>query len=154
VVSEYAHAVVEHEWPLMDQKRTSRLAGDAIDKLYVALQSYEPVTEAQKTFYGAASANLDVLISLRRERLHRSEHNLPMIVQVLIFVGAFITIALLYFFGMRCALVHVVMVGAVAALLAFNLMLTVVLDHPYSGDIAVDSHAFKEGVLRQFWPAD
>ena len=40
----------------------------------------------------------------------------------------------------------------VAALLDFNLLLAVVLDHPFSGDITVSFAPFKQGALSGFWP--
>ena len=41
-------------------------------------------------------------------------------------------------------------VGAVAALIGFSLLLVVVLDRPFAGELSVSPAPYKEGALAQF----
>lgn len=58
-----------------------------------------------------------------------------------------LTLAFTIVFGVRNRRVHTVMVASYAALLGFSMLLVVVLDHPYSGDVRVSSAPFFDGAL-------
>ena len=58
-VGAYTHAVVDEEWDLLREGKASTLAANDISALYAVLQSYEPKTEAQKTFYTASVERLN-----------------------------------------------------------------------------------------------
>jgi hypothetical protein len=49
--------------------------------------------------------------------------------------------------------VQVVIVACTAAFISFAYLLTILLDFPFAGDLAVTNAAFKEGALASFWPA-
>ena len=68
-VGEYAHAVVDDEWGLLRDGKTSERASQGISNVYSALQRYEPKTETQKTFYAASVEHLDEALAARRTRL-------------------------------------------------------------------------------------
>jgi Protein of unknown function (DUF4239) len=151
-VGEYVHAVSEHEWGLMSVRRESPLTEQAIDHLYAALQRYDPVGTSAGAFYNEVSSKLDDVIADRRQRLRYGGYGLPGVLEVLLVGGAFMIIGFLYFFGTRSERVHLLMSGAVAALLAFNLLLALMLEHPFAGGVAVDRTTFRQGELAQFWP--
>jgi hypothetical protein len=44
------------------------------------------------------------------------------------------------------------MSGGVALLLGFAVLLSMLLQHPFSGDISVKSTPFREGTLAELWP--
>ena len=48
---------------------------------------------------------------------------------------------------------QVVVVACTAAFISFAYLLTILLDFPFAGDLAVANTAFKEGALASFWPA-
>ncbi|MFI8939281.1 DUF4239 domain-containing protein [Streptomyces syringium] len=63
-VGDYAHTVVEVQWPLMREGRADYAASQTqIDKIYTVLQAYEPVTERQKAFYGQIIERLNDLVA-------------------------------------------------------------------------------------------
>ena len=39
-----------------------------------------------------------------------------------------------------------------ALLIGFNLLVATLLDHPFSGDVAISSNPFRVGALSRFWP--
>jgi hypothetical protein len=69
--------------------------------------------------------------------------------QVLLIGGALMLVGFLYVLGVPSGRVQTVMVVSVAALTSFNLLLAVVLDLPFSGDVAVSSEPFTSGTLAQ-----
>jgi len=150
-VHRYAHAVVEDEWSLMNDRRESAPAWAAIDDLYRAVQDFVPADANQGLFYQEISATLDELLASRRQRLRQSQYGLPGVLELLIVVGALMIIGFIYFLGTSSQRAHLSMSGAVAALLAFNLLLALLLEHPFTGDLAVKNTAFQQSDLAQFW---
>lgn len=83
------------------------------------------------------------------QRLHFAEDSLPGAFQVLILGGAVVLIGFMYFIGIASSRVQMTMTLGIAALIAFNLLLIVLLDHPFSGDIGVSDKPFHQGALVQ-----
>jgi hypothetical protein len=148
----YAEAVVGEEWRLMEDGRESARAWARVDELYKVLQGYEPRTESESAFYGEAVAKLDEVVGSRRARLAHAQESLPGTFQIMIVGGALLLLGFLYFFGMQSTRAQLVMVVGVAGLIGFNLVLAVVLDHPFSGDMTVSHAPFREGALARFFP--
>jgi hypothetical protein len=155
VVSEaakqYVHTVVQDEWDTMSQGQQSPLTQFSLDGLYRALREYEPNGATETGFYQEASSNLEQVDTSRRERLRMSQRQLPNVLQVLIVGGAALIILFTYFFGVESTTIHVLMTAGVALLIGFSLLLSLLLQSPFSGDISVDNSVFREGVLAQFW---
>jgi hypothetical protein len=149
---DYVHSVVEQEWPRMSSGIDSRSTREALDRLYGAVVAYEPQTQVEQAFYAEIAGKLDEIVFSRRQRVHQATYELPPVLEALIGFGALLMIAVMYFFGTRSTRIHVFMSAAVAALLAFNLLLVLLLEHPFAGEVAVRSTPFRQGVLAQFWP--
>jgi hypothetical protein len=143
-LDEYTRIVINTEWELMRGGELDPAAWRQIDGLYAALQRYRPQTETQTAFYGEAVGKLNEIVAARRERVRYAEETLPGALQVLIFGGAFVLIGFMLFIGMAPGHLQMTMVISVAALLGLNLLLVVLLDHPFSGDLSVSDHAFTE----------
>ncbi|MER5862860.1 hypothetical protein [Kitasatospora sp. NPDC002040] len=151
-VGAYVHGVADVQWPLMREGNPDfEATGALLQGVYDALQSYEPVTEAEKAYYGQAAASLDTIVAQRRARITMATQELPILLQVLVYGGALVILPLTFLFGVRSRSMQVLFVGCVAALIGFSILLTVVLDHPFAGDLSVSPDPFKEGSLAQFW---
>jgi amino acid transporter len=149
-VGDYIYVVQHEEWPAMAHGHESEAAWNALDSLYAAFQGYEPTTESQKVFYAEAVARLNDLASARRERLNDNEESLPMTFEILLVGGAVLLLLFTFFLRMPSARMHAAMVVSVAALLGFNLLLALVLDFPFSGQVVVSNRAFTQGSLASF----
>ncbi|MBH1935904.1 DUF4239 domain-containing protein [Streptomyces sp. AV19] len=148
----YVHTVVEYQWPRMREGRADHTAATPrLDRVYADLQAYEPRTAAQQAFYEKALDGLDDIAAQRRARLRQSSQQLPLLFQVLVFGGALVVLAIICLFGNRRKSVQILFVGSVAVLIGFSLLLVIVLDLPFSGDLSVDPDPYREGVLAAFW---
>ncbi|GAA3006761.1 hypothetical protein GCM10020229_33600 [Kitasatospora albolonga] len=151
-MSGYLHAVVDVQWPLMREGEPNyESTARSLDAVYDALQSYEPQTETQQTFYELAAGNLNEVVAQRRARITMATQQLPLLLQVLVFGGALVIIPLTFLYGVRSRRMQLLFVGTVAALVGFSLLLTLVLDRPFSGELSVSPAPYKEGALAQFW---
>jgi hypothetical protein len=150
-VDNYAHAVVNDEWDTMTSGDESPLAASSLAAMYEELQEVDASDPNLSTFYQEASSNLHEVDSNRRERIRLSQRGLPGVLQFLIVGGALLIIVFTFFFGIQSTTIHVVMTAGVTLLLGFSVLLSLLLQSPFSGDIAVQSSVFREGVLAQFW---
>ncbi|MEU5000175.1 DUF4239 domain-containing protein [Streptomyces sp. NPDC021622] len=152
-VGRYLHHVVEVQWANMRAGGMTLSSGEQMQGIYDALQSYEPVTEAQKTYYAEAADSLDDMATQRRARLTIAGQELPLLLQVLVFGGALVILPMTFLYGTRSRKMQLMFVAAVAALIGFSLLLVVVLDRPFAGDLSVSPELFHQGKLEQFWPS-
>ena len=83
----YARVVVEEEWPLMRQGKSSPKAWDLLDEIRAGLQDFDPSTPAQQILYEQALERVHELADARRERLLDAEHGLPAILWIVLIVG-------------------------------------------------------------------
>jgi hypothetical protein len=150
-IQEYVHAVVEDEWKAMAQGHKSARATAGLDNLYSVLQAYEPELASESAFYDQAVSALNEVTSTRRARLEASSQRLPGLFLALVLGGAVIVIGMTYLLDVRSEAIHLMFVGAVAGLVGFNLLLVVVMDHPFSGQLAIGNAPFKEEAMAQFW---
>ncbi|MFF5503657.1 DUF4239 domain-containing protein [Streptomyces roseolus] len=151
-LGDYVHAVVEKQWPLMRDGvprygATERSLVDAFD----VLQAYEPEGAREEVFYEEAVAHLNDVAAQRRARITMAEQELPPLLQVLAFGGALVLIPLTFLYGMRRLRIQLLFVASVAALIGFSLLLVLVLDRPFAGDLGVSPAPYKEGALARYW---
>ncbi|MFI8105787.1 DUF4239 domain-containing protein [Streptomyces sp. NPDC086023] len=152
-VGEYVHSVVEVQWPRMRSGEPAFSATSSrVEAMYDALQAYEPVTARDEVFYEQAVASLNDAVAQRRERISLAQAELPTLLKVLVFGGALVIIPLTFLFGLRSLRMQLLFVTAVAALIGFSLLLVLVLDRPFAGELAVSPAPYKEGALSKFWP--
>jgi hypothetical protein len=153
LASSYAQVVVEEEWPLMEQGRSSPQAWASIDQLRGAVLGLAPPTADQQVPYSQARYNetLDQLHDLgdaRRERLLAAGEGLPTILWVVLIGGGVITIAFTYLFGLESTVVHTLMVAALAVVLSLSLFSIAALDHPFRGDVRIHPDALEQDLER------
>ncbi len=104
----------------------------------------------EQVFYTETVARVNDVTGARRERLNDNEESIPIMFEVLLIGGAVLFLLFTFLFGMRSARLHATMVMAVATLLGLNLLLALVLDYPFSGQVVVSNTAFTQGGLAPF----
>src|SRR5919112_1954769 len=145
----YDQVVVEEEWPLMAQGRSSPKAWATLDELRGTILGLDPPTGAQLVRYNQVLEQLHALADARRERLLAASEGLATILWVVLIGGALITIAFSYLFGLDNTVVHTLMVAALAMVLSLSLFTVAALDYPFKGDVRIHPAAFEQ-VLERF----
>ena len=152
LVRSYAQVVVEEEWPLMAQGRSSPKAWATLDELRGTILGLNPPT-AQQTGYDQMRYNemleqLHDLGNARRERLLAAGQGLPTIMWIVLILGGVITVGFTYLFGLEDTLVHLLMVAALAMIISLSLFTVAALDYPFNGDIRVHPAAYEQDLER------
>lgn len=148
LAASYARVVVEEEWPLMREGRTSERAGELADELRASIQDFEPGTEAGQVLRSEGLTQLDDLYEHRALRLLEVREGLPPILWVVLVVGGVITVAFTYLFGMETPWLHMLAVAALTVVVTLIIYTIAVLDYPFNGDLRVGPDAFEQ-VLRE-----
>ncbi|MEX0173291.1 hypothetical protein [Streptomyces sp. LMG1-1-1.1] len=148
----YVHGVVENQWPMMREGAPDydATAGN-LQAVFDVLQSYEPKTPREEVFYEEAVSHLNDVAAQRRARLTMAEQQLPPLLQILAFGGALVLIPLTFLYGMRRRRIQVLFVASVAGLIGFSLLLVLVLDRPFAGDLSVSPAPYRQGALARYW---
>jgi hypothetical protein len=148
-VRAYRDAVVGPEWRAMEDGEYSAAAAQRLDGVYAALRAAEPRGTSQTAFHAEAVTALNELVVARRARLHAAGSSLPGVLVVLLIGGALLTLGFVLLQAVDDRRMHAAMAVAVAALLGFCLVVTLVLDHPFSGDVSVERAPYSEGALAE-----
>src|SRR5919199_3441118 len=153
LVRSYARVVVEQEWPLMAQGRSSPEAWDTLDELRATILGLKPTTGAKQTGYDQMRyeemlVQLHDLGNARRERLLAAEQGLPPILWVVLILGGVVTVGFTYLFGLENTLVHLLMVAALALIVSMSLFTVAALDYPFKGDIRIHPTAYENDLER------
>jgi Protein of unknown function (DUF4239) len=143
LVHAYARVVVEEEWPLMRQGKSSQKAWDLLDEIRSGVQDFQPSTPAQQVLYEQGLERVHELADARRERLLVADQGLPDILWVVLIIGGVVVVGFTYLFGLDSTLIHVLMVTALALVIALVLFTVAELDFPFRGGIRIGPEAME-----------
>jgi Protein of unknown function (DUF4239) len=107
------------------------------------LSQFEPVTEGQKVIYAQAYRGFYTIAELRGRRLQSVREGLPGPLWTIVLAGAFLSIAMTWFFDIKSQSMHFWMTVMFAMLLGLLIYLLAALDYPFRGKISVGPQAFE-----------
>jgi hypothetical protein len=145
----YARVVVDEEWALMGQGRTSPRAWDLLDEMTLSLENVEVRTKAQQVLYEEGLDLINELADARNARLVEAGEGIPNILWAVLLAGGIIVVGFTYLFGLENTVAHNLMVVALALVISSVLFTIGVLEYPFSGNIRVGPEGF-ELVLERF----
>lgn len=148
LAASYARVVVEEEWPMMQQGRTSPRAEALIAELQRSIQDFEPRTQAGQALQSEGLTQVDDLDEERALRLLEVREGIPPILWVVLVVGGVITVAFTFLFGMETPWLHMLAVAALTVIVSLILYTIAVLEYPFDDEARVGPDAF-ELVLRE-----
>ena len=142
-VRTYATSVEDSEWPYMavhqSEDPDTEYALNVVWKNVNHLS--EPANATAADFVQAAIRDASTATEERRSRILESSSQIPGTLWAVLIVGAIVTIAFTYLFGVDTLWHHALMVAALATLIALSLLVILTLNLPYTGDVAVKPEA-------------
>ena len=142
---DYAQLVADDEWPALAKGSVSDRTTDTLNKLWKSyVMDQKPQTSLDAALYTESLRRLNDLSDTRRLRINASRDVVPAMLWILLIGGGITTVAFTYFFGVSDMRAQVLMVAALTGEIAFILLLLVVLDNPFKGDIAVSPDPIRE----------
>jgi hypothetical protein len=141
----YVDAVLSEEWEAMrvsDEAAIERV-GRLLDHVWNALHGCAPQTESQQTVFGAALSRFNDLSDYRTSRLTASRQRIPLVMRILLYTGALITIGSMFLLAVDTLWVHAIVTAALAGAVAHILYLILDLDQAFGGHCHVGDAPFQ-----------
>jgi hypothetical protein len=148
-MSAYLKSVLADDWPAMAVGRSSPVTTRVLSDLYEQLVHYRPADLHDADLQKDLLSELDQLTRARRERLVMAEGTVPNVIWFVLFLGATLTIAFTFFFGIRNVLVQSLMTGVLAAIIFSAILVVVAIDRPYTGAVTLSKESIR-AVLEDF----
>jgi hypothetical protein len=145
----YLKEAVAKDWPAMDRGTSSPDVTMALSTIYTATLKYHAFDVHEALVVAQILRDVDRISEMRRERLVAATGVVPGIIWMVLFMGAFITIAFTFFFGTDNLRAQTIMSGALSILIFGGLLTIVAIDHPFAGTVKVGPGAL-EAVISDF----
>jgi hypothetical protein len=151
----YADLMQTDEWPAMQtggESSAARNSAERISNLTVAMIEADAGHHA--TVESAVMDQARAFIDARQARLEQNVEGIPSSLWTGLILGAVVTIAFTYLFGVKNFRTQLVMTGLLAAVIAIMFSMIVALDYPYRGDTSVTPERWKvmEGRISALHP--
>jgi hypothetical protein len=107
---QYVDAVIADEWRAMTDgnELVIERVGARLDAVWAAIHRCRPSNELQQTIYGEVLSRFNDLSDLRTSRLTASRQRIPLVMRILLYIGALITIGSMYLLAVDKLWVHAV----------------------------------------------
>lgn len=143
IIRKYLQTTVEQDWPTT---RVGRIPVDGIvvmRQLRSILHTFVPSGAGQEILHASVIQQLDEIGDLRRHRIYTATIGLPRALWIVVALGSFLNMLLLWLLDTRLAN-KCVLVGIVASFLGVVIWVLVLLDNPYQGPLAVGANPFQK----------
>jgi hypothetical protein len=143
-IRDYVDAVIAEEWRAMahgDEAVIERV-GELLDRVWVALHRCRPANDCQHAVYSEVLTRFNDLTYVRTSRLTSARTRIPIVMKLLLYLGAIILIGSIYLLGFDLLWVHATVTAALAGAVAHVLFLILDLDDAFAGNVMVSQQPF------------
>ncbi len=138
----YTQGVINDEWPHLGRYEQGPLPESSLMRVWATGTAFQPRTTQESDLYTQVLERMQDINRLRRERFQADRTRIPAILWVLLIGGGLTIVTFTFFFGTTSGHVHALMTAALAAVIAFTLVLIFVLDHPFAGSVRIGPEPF------------
>jgi hypothetical protein len=117
-----------------------------LDRLTRTVFAFNPGTTQEMVLYQSALRLLAQLTDNRNERLDSADGSVPTVMWFVLIAGGLITLGYPAFFGSTNLAAQVLMTASLAVLVAVALLLSLVFDRPFTGDVTVSATPFERAL--------
>lgn len=143
ILKNYTSYTVDTAWGLQKLGITTNRGTQIINSFQKDLSSYEPKSEKDKILFAEALKQFNILITDRRLRLNSVNSALPSAIWIILFLGAFVNIALTWCLVINNKKLDIIMNVLSGSLLGSLIFLIASMDNPYRGEFSVGPQAFQ-----------
>jgi len=147
----YVKEVKQSEWVTMGHGLPSKTTADALAHVTQATINMQVGQMRELAVFQQALHLLTLIEDNRNERLDSADGSVPTVLWMVLIAGAVITLGYPAFFGTMNVVAQTLMTATLAALIALILVPAILLDFPFTGEVALSSSPFDEA-LQQIPP--
>jgi hypothetical protein len=142
----YVKDVRGDEWAKLAVGQSSDVVTKDLDRLTRTVFAFSPGTMQEMALYQTALRLLAQLTDNRNERLDSADGSVPTVMWFVLIAGGLITLGYPAFFGSTNLAAQVLMTASLAVLVAIALLLSIVFDRPFTGDVTVAATPFERAL--------
>lgn len=143
ILRDYTQFVVKYAWPAQQKGMVAEEGNYRMAAFHERMMMFEPETPSQEILHAEALQQFNNYLEARRMRLFSVSTSIPMIMWMVVIVGAMMNIALIWLFEMRL-ISHFFLGGFLAAFMGMMIFLIASLDNPFRGEVSISSKPFQE----------
>jgi hypothetical protein len=144
----YAKAVRDSEWSSMGEGRASASAEAGLRQLRQSILAGSPEQTKDIALHHHALDLVTIVNDNRSERLDKSDGTVPMVLWLVLIAGGLITLGYPSFFGTSNLGAQILMTAALAALVALTLLVGMLLDFPFTGEVGISPAPFDQALAQ------
>ena len=145
---DYMDALLEDEWQAMQLGHESARAAETLQKLRESVLAVRVTDIREATIYDHMLDRMIELSEGRRSRLDMLPGSLPPLIDVVLVVGAVITISFTLFFGGKDVRTQSLMTGMLGLMINLVLLAAIELNYPFAGGVRVSSAPMESAMVR------
>ena len=142
----YTLSVIHSELDSLAAGTTSSESERALNHLWTIYGRFEPNTANDVAWYSEILGRLNKIAEYRQMRLHAAHTGLPLLLWIVLWIGALITIGFSLLFGVQELRVHAAIIFGQAAMIAVVMFLVWALELPLGGFVHVGPGAYRDAV--------
>jgi Protein of unknown function (DUF4239) len=139
---DYAHTVIDTEWPLMAVGESSPRATNLVYTMRDEINALPTDNPKQEALFDQSLEHVNNLAAARRERINESGEKVPAILWLVLILGAVLTVGYSFLFGLANFLSHLLISAPLGVMVVLALIVIDQLNHPFNGMVAVTPDAF------------
>ena len=142
---QYVDDVLAKEWVAMatHDEDTIETVGHHLDHVWTAIHQCKPANDCQHTVYSEVLSRFNDLSDLRTGRLTSSRTRIPLLMKLLLYLGAVIVVGSIYLMAVDKFWIHAVITGSLAGAVAHIIFLIQDLDNLFAGHLQVSKAPFE-----------
>jgi hypothetical protein len=145
----YAHIMISEEWPAMARDEISHEASDTVQRFWTIVSTPGDLSVTQQASLQQTMQEISSIAEHRRIRQLQSQATLPIVLWLVLIVGAVLTLGSACLFGSQNPRMHMLQIVTLALLLSLSLIAIGDVNRPFRGLVHVQPTGF-ENALRIF----
>jgi hypothetical protein len=141
---EYTDNVINVDWVRQAGGVIPSHTATQVTEIELVLFSFQPACESESNLHAATISAFNQFLSDRGARIGATAQEIPPILWLVLYVGAFINAVLIGLVEVGRLRIHLIMAGLVAAFVGIVIFSIASFDHVYMGEVAVDTTLFEE----------
>lgn len=143
LAADYADTMITEEWPAMGEGRRTHTGTGIIQKLWAAASRAQTLNASQQVSLERVMAEISSITEHRRIRLLQNETALPLVLWLVLIVGALVTLMSACLFGTPNQALHLLQIVTLALLLSLALVAIADVNRPFRGTVHVLATGFE-----------
>jgi hypothetical protein len=149
---DFVYNILDEEIPNMElMKKPSQNTSESFNRVFYQMERLNPQTQFQVQLVGGMFSHLNELASFRGLRTSSIETEIPRPMWLPLIFGALVTILCAMLLDIEHTGMHIGLNSLLGMVLGMFFFTIILLDHPYTGSLAIKSNSYKEIFTLEHW---